>query len=142
MAQEPSNKGTLVDFDTHKSSNQQVTGSDYVSNQGGLGSEQTFQCVGGLSLGNEVQVSRPATDASMCDPVGIHVPQAIREKNWAGSYIDLALLLKQARDLRTDPHTTGDIAVKNGQLAIEKQHLKPIQNIQTWTTAFTIYMSI
>jgi hypothetical protein len=69
MAQEPNNKGTLVVFETHKGFNQQATGSDYVSNQGDLGSEQTIQHVGGgLAIGNQVQVSRPAMGASMCDP--------------------------------------------------------------------------
>jgi hypothetical protein len=98
MAQDQAIKVCLFDFDTHRGSNQQATGSDYVSKQGGLGSEQTIQCVRGLAIGNHVQVSRPATDASMCEPVGIHEPQAIREKKWAGSYIDLALILKQSRD--------------------------------------------
>lgn len=79
---------------------------------------------------------------SIGDPIGSHVPVAIREKIWAGAYIDLPLLLKQARDLRTDPHITGELVIKNGQLVIEKQHLKSINNINTWTTAFTIFMSI
>ena len=70
------------------------------------------------------------------------MPQLMREKIWEGSYIDLALLLKQSRDLRTEVHTTGEIILKNGQLVIEKQHLKPLNNIQAWTTAFIIYMSI
>ena len=56
--------------------------------------------------------------------------------------MDLAVLLKQARDLRTDPHFTGELVIKNGQLVIEKRHLKSINNIHTWTTAFLIYMSI
>lgn len=70
------------------------------------------------------------------------MPLAIREKIWAGAYIDLPLLFKQVRDLRTDPHITGELVIKNGQLVIEKQHLKSINNITTWTTAFTIFMSI
>ena len=70
------------------------------------------------------------------------MPQLIREKIWDGLYIDLALLLKQARALRTEAHTSGEIILKNGQLVIEKQHLKPLNNIQAWTIAFIIYMSI
>ena len=83
------------------------------------------------------QVSRPPVNTSIFDPIGAHVPQLMREKIWAGSYIDLALLLKQSRDLRTEAHTPGEIILKNGQLVIEKQHLKPLNNIQAWTTAYT-----
>lgn len=111
-------------------------------NQSSVGSVVENQCIGGLITGEQVQVSRPAAEMSIGDPIGSHVPVAIREKIWAGAYIDLPLLLKQARDLRTDPHITGELVIKNGQLVIEKQHLKPINNINTWTTAFTIFMSI
>ena len=111
-------------------------------NQSSVGSVVENQCIGGLITGEQVQVSRPAAEMSIGDPIGSHVPVAIREKIWAGAYIDLPLLLKQARDLRTDPHITGELVIKNGQLVIEKQHLKSINNINTWTTAFTIFMSI
>ncbi len=111
-------------------------------NQSSAGSFVKNQCIGGLITGEQVQVSRPAVKMSIGDPIESHVPIAIREKIWAGAYIDLPLLLKQVRDLRTDPHNTGELVIKNGQLVIEKQHLKPINNINTWTTAFTIFMSI
>lgn len=98
------------------------------------------QCVGGLITGEQVQVSRPAAETSMRDPIGSHVPVAIREKIWAGAFNDLPLLVKQARDLQTDPCITGELVIKNGQLVIEKQHLKPINNINTWTIFMAIYL--
>lgn len=50
--------------------------------------------------------------------------------------------MKHVRDLRTDPRITGELVIKSVQLVIEKQHLKLINNINTWTTAFTIFMAI
>ena len=52
------------------------------------------------------------------------------------------MLFKQARDLYTDAHKTGELVIKNGQLVVARQHLRDITNIHTWTTAFIVYMSI
>ena len=52
------------------------------------------------------------------------------------------MLLKQARELYTDAHNTGELVIKNGQLVVARQHLRAITNIHTWTTAFIVYMSI
>ena len=100
--------------------------------------------MGGLQRGEglHVQTSRPLVESSISDPIGIHIPGIIREKIWAGSYIELPLLLKQARDLHTDAHNTGELVIKNGQLVVARQHLRAITNIHTWTTAFIVYMSI
>uniref|UniRef100_A0A8W8L943 Uncharacterized protein n=1 Tax=Magallana gigas TaxID=29159 RepID=A0A8W8L943_MAGGI len=81
-------------------------------NQASVGSVVENQCIGGLITGEQVQVSRPAAEMSIGDPIGSQVPIAIGLKIWAGAYVDLALLLKQARDLRTDPHITGELVIK------------------------------
>lgn len=85
---------------------------------------------------------RPAVESSIVDPIGRHVPLTMREKIWTGSYIEIALLSKQARDLLTDYHVTSELVITNGQIIAEKRHLKTINNINNWTTAFIINMSI
>ena len=133
----PTNTGILVDFEQHRGNNSPLGNFVNDRDQWGVGFEGTGQCVEGLGIGEQAtQVSRPPVNTSIFDPIGAHVPQLMREKIWEGSYIDLALLLKQARDLRTEVHTTGEIILKNGLLVIEKQHLKPLNNIQAWTTSF------
>lgn len=57
-------------------------------NQLGFGADVRSQCIGRLSIGEKVQDSRPVAESSICDPIGSHVPKAIREKIWVGSYID------------------------------------------------------
>lgn len=57
-------------------------------NQLGFGADVRSQCIGRLSIEEQVRVSRPVAESSICDPIRSYVPQAIREKIWAGSYID------------------------------------------------------
>ena len=80
-----------------------------------------------MGEGVHVQISRPFVETSISDSIGILIPGTIREKIRAGSYIELPLLLKQARDLHTDAHNTGELVIKNGQLVVARQHLRPLQ---------------
>ena len=48
----------------------------------------------GLSMGNQKQSGRPAPVFSIFNNVGSHVPKAILENVWAGSYVDLDIVLK------------------------------------------------
>ena len=82
-------------------------------------------------MGDQGQSGRPAPVFSIFDNVGRHVPTAIREKIWAGGYVDLEILLKKSRDLRSDPNSTGELVIKNGHLVVKKQQSKPINNIHT-----------
>ena len=52
------------------------------------------------------------------------------------------MLLKSAKDLATDSFLDGDFVVKGGTLAVVNKKFDPITNIETWTSAFMIYMSI
>jgi hypothetical protein len=97
---------------------------------------------GGLVLDDQVEVCRPSSELSIFDNVGANVPQAIKTKVWAGQYVDFPLLLKQSRDLPTDAHVSGELKVKDGQIALEKQQLKTITNIHTWTSAYVVFMSV
>ena len=84
----------------------------------------------------------PSYTTSMYDPVGANIPLKIKEKIWAGEYIELSLLLKSAKDLIHDPQYNGDLAVKGGQLAVVQQKPSQIKNIHVWTSAYMIYMGV
>ena len=58
-------------------------------------------------MGDQEQRDRPAPVFRIFDNVDIHVPTPIREKFWAGGYVDLEVLLKKSRDLRSDPLPQG-----------------------------------
>lgn len=64
-------------------------------------------------IGEQVRVSRAAAESIIIETIGGHPPQAIRAKIWTYSYINLALLFKQSRDLQTDPYVTVELVIKN-----------------------------
>lgn len=89
-------------------------------------------------------MSRPAAESGTCDPYRQSRTQSIREKIWTGSYIDLALLTKQTRDLRLDPHVSGELVIEtvnvlsNNSTFIENLH--SANTINNWTTTFNIHV--
>jgi hypothetical protein len=48
----------------------------------------------------------------MFDFVSAHIPLKIKEKVWAGEYIDMSLMLKSGKDLVYDSQLNGELAVK------------------------------
>ena len=81
-----------------------------------------------------VQVSQtPVCTPSMLDPVGGHIPVKIKEKIWAGEYVDMNILLKSAKDLVSDSHLNGDLTVKGGQLTLLQHKQNPITNMHVCT---------
>ncbi|VDI71062.1 Hypothetical predicted protein [Mytilus galloprovincialis] len=71
----------------------------------------------------------PMYTSSVFDSVGAHIPVKIKEKIWAGEYIDLNILLKSAKDLATDSQLNGDLSVKGGLLTITPQRQSTITNL-------------
>ena len=51
------------------------------------------------------------------DPISAHIPLKIKDKIWAGEYIDLHILLKLARELATDSQLSGGLSIMGGQLS-------------------------
>ena len=99
--------------------------------------------MGNLGSIGEVQVCEsPASQPSMFDSVSAHIPLKIKEKVWAGEYIDTSLMLKSGKDLVYDSLLNGELAVKGGQLTVLQQKHNQIKNIHTWTSAFINFMSI
>jgi hypothetical protein len=61
---------------------------------------------------------RPTFTPSFTDPISARIPLKIKEKIWAGEYIDLYVLLKSVRELATDSQLSGDLSIKGGQLTV------------------------
>ncbi|CAG2231890.1 unnamed protein product [Mytilus edulis] len=96
----------------------------------------------GLNLEIVHESVTPMYTSSVFDSVGAHIPVKIKEKIWAGEYIDLNILLKSAKDLATDSQLNGDLSVKGGLLTITPQRQSTITNLHVWTSAFIIFMDI
>ena len=94
------------------------------------------------SIGGVQVCESPASQPSMFDSVSAHIPLKIKEKVWAGEYIDMNLVLKSGKDLVYDSQLNGELAVKGGQLTVLQQKHNQIKNIHTWTSAFINFMSI
>lgn len=84
----------------------------------------------------------PSYTMSMFDPVGTNIPLKMKEKIWAGDFIELNSLLKSSKDLANDSQYNGDLVVKGGQLSIIQQRSFQIKNIHTWTSAYMVYMGV
>jgi len=84
----------------------------------------------------------PTFTPSFTDPISAHIPLKIKEKIWAGEYIDLYVLLKSVRELATDSQLSGDLSIKGGQLTVTQPKIAAISNIHVWTSAFMIFMGV
>lgn len=86
--------------------------------------------------------STPNYTTSVFDPISEHIPQKIKEKIWAGEYVDLSLLLKSAKDLFSESHLTGNLQINGGQISVVQQKQSLITNIHVWTSAFMVFMDV
>ena len=96
-----------------------------------------------------LQVSEPTVDSSKNSfissvvPLASRVPERIRNKIWANEFIDFSHLLITYKD---DNNYTFQLqSNETGQqvLSMVPNHKRPtIQNIEQWTTAFQIFVSI
>ncbi|XP_048731928.1 uncharacterized protein LOC125648926 [Ostrea edulis] len=77
---------------------------------------------------------------SITDELGVHVPQAIKDKIWAKQYVDLSKLLDSESENGHDAHK---FSIIEGQLVAEPKvkHIK-IATIDNWIDAFLIFASI
>ena len=99
--------------------------------------------------GGILQVSEPTVDSSKNSfissavPLASRVPERIRNKIWANEFIDFSHLLITYKD---DNNYTFQLqSNETGQqvLSMVPNHKRPtIQNIEQWTTAFQIFVSI
>lgn len=97
------------------------------------------------NLGNNINVNEsssnmPNTCARASDELISHVSQSNREKITMGQYIDLASLLQNSNSIEAT--TPQKITVINGELVLQHKPQQKITNLEAWTDAFIIYMSI
>ena len=71
--------------------------------------------------------------SSVCENMGLHVNQSIKENIWKGEYVELSQLLPK-NTFSQDQQIIKVIKPREAQLKID--------TIDTWTDAFMIYMSI
>ena len=72
--------------------------------------------------------------------IASEISQATRRKIQKNEYIDLALLLSNNNVQRQD---TKKLVIVNGELSIQSGNLRTkINNIEQWTSAFIIFISI
>ena len=72
-----------------------------------LNAQQRGTFTNNTSVDSQIS-STPNYTTSVFDPISEHIPQNIKEKIWAGEYVDLSLLLKSAKDLFSESHLTGN----------------------------------
>ena len=70
--------------------------------------------------------------------VGVVVPQAVREKIWAGGYLDLMHFIPKGEKEKKEDKSLRIV----GDRVIQKDAERRIHNIFEWTTAFMKYMKI
>lgn len=80
----------------------------------------------------------PTPIQSISGDISVGVAQNIQEKIVKGEYVDLATLLVNTNQ----PDLTQRLALQNGELVLQKTQNSKILNIEQWTTAFTIFISI
>ena len=77
------------------------------------------------------------------DDVAAHVPLSLKQKIWQGEYINLALLLKGAVELSEHCSGTTLRLGAEGQIeTVPKECKDKIVDIEKWSNAFLIFMSI
>jgi len=97
---------------------------------------QTFPELPTINSGTPTQMY------SICpsDDISRHVVQNVRQKILAGEYLDLAILLDNTSNLQPQQQK---IIMIEGELVIQpKRDNNKISNIESWTDAFIVFMSI
>lgn len=132
-----SNSGNMAPQSTRDSSQMNTGMLNQSVNTLGTGISQGSMGQGGI------QVSQtPSYTPSVSDNISAHIPVKIKEKIWAGEYVDLGVLLKSAKDLMSDCQLNGDLVIKGGQLTVVKQKQNAITNIHVWTSAYMVFMDV
>ena len=79
-------------------------------------------------------------------PLGLHVPMAIKEKIWEGSYIDLALLYNEPANtvLNRSDQNNLTLVMDGERLVLKKTALsrKKLDSFDLWQSAFHVFMAI
>lgn len=89
----------------------------------------------------DIENFTPPRDTSCLDNVGANVPSKIKERIWAGKFVDFSTLLKPEREALNDLEA-GDIKIKNQKIVLEPSKPRSFLDIDDWTSAYIIFMSV
>lgn len=81
----------------------------------------------------------PQATRSVHDDISLNVSQPIRDKIVKGQYIDLGILLSNTA---SNSGQKQNLIYDQGQLTLEPVKANKISNIETWTDAMIIYISV
>lgn len=87
----------------------------------------------------DIDANNFQTISKASDALGLHVTSAIKEKICKGDYIDLAVLIQNNYAQHKPSQIINLVA---GELVIHQKQQQKISNIEQWTDAFVIFMSI
>ena len=86
---------------------------------------------------------RPTALVSVCEPLGVGIASATKEKIIKGEFIDLGSLLERQRVPSSSPPNLAFSFNTSGQVVLKEATRKiKIFSIQAWTDAFLIFSSI
>jgi hypothetical protein len=68
----------------------------------------------------------------MFDSVSSHIPLKIKEKVWAGEYIDMSLMLKSGKDLVYVSQLNGELAVKYRLICLNCKTYPGSHSVDNW----------
>ncbi len=89
----------------------------------------------------DIEEYTPRMEPSFSDHVGANVPLRIREKIWAGKFVDFSTLLKPEREAN-ELEYSGDIKIRNYKMVVEPSKPRYFLDIEEWTSAFLVFMSV
>jgi hypothetical protein len=152
MLQNEAGRSNIIDFEQILKESQIIPSSNLSNSNEGCGAQNILElplsglrkASTGLNSANNVVTTPPLTMVRIADDdIAAHVPSSLKQQICKGEYINLALLLKGAVEL--SEFCSGSVfrLNANGQIeTAQKECKESIFDIEKWTNAFIIYMSV
>lgn len=93
-----------------------------------------------LNVESDVFTCNSLSITSVNDELGVHVPQATKQKLMNGEFVELHCLLNRYTD--NEYQNQNKITFTNGQFTVKPLGHSKINDIQTWLDAFFIFSSV
>ena len=107
------------------------------------GTSTTNTTLGGSIMGTGVTNIARNPLTSVCSPLGVQLPQAMRAKIVNSEFVDFGQLLEKSEHLGKDD-TQYSLAVGQGGTLVwqESKSKRNINSVHTWTSAFLIFSAV
>ena len=114
-----------------------------VSTSVAMGAQPIMQAYGDFPMSRPVALQQASASAQL----GMHVPQNIKDKIWAGAFIDLSLLYQDNAKAILSKEMGGaelTLAVDGDRMVIKQgvTHSKKVDTFDKWCSAFHTFMAI